>query len=875
MFRYRSLFAEFSSIPALEAVSYLRIPNTNAHYRMLPAPQAKISLVALAAISSFGLAFLAPTQAANKAVYDTFKADIDPILDSYCYDCHGFGTNKGGVTLDEFTAENIGDHELWMRVLRNSRAHIMPPLEEYQPSDEERAQLLDWIKSGPFGVDPSNPDPGKLTVQRLNRIEYQNTIRDLIGVDFNAEDAFPADDSGEGFDNLGDILSISPMLLEKYLDAANKIISEAVPTQSSILPEQILTGKRLVDLFSPAQIEDDADDDNLQLSFYEASERHATYEIEKAGAYQVVVRLAPKSFSSFNGFDYNRCKLTFAIDGETKIEREFEFTNGATIEYVFDYDWKPGDKSFSVAVEPLTSGLEKIKRLKMRVERLSIRGPMDREHWIKPKDYDRFFPGGIPEDAKPRRAYTAKLLGDFAKRAYRRPVEDKTIAQLVDLAEGIAAQKGFNHEMGISQAMIAILASPRFIFREEGYLPSKSKNEHPLIDEYALASRLSYFFWSSMPDAELFELASKGELRAQLDAQIERMMGDPKSDAFVKNFAGQWLHARDIRSVNISSFDVFLRDHPDPELSAARKAYTAVREIPDYLRTPEQQETYTRTRAIIRSAYRIKRPELKRPLQEAMRNETEMFFEHIIRENRPLRELLDSDYTFLNQALAEHYGIEDVKGPRMRKVDLEPNSPRGGVLTQGTLLAFTSNPTRTSPVKRGVFILENILGTPPAPPPPNIPSLEDLADEGEFANMSLRETLALHREDPLCSSCHNRMDPLGLALENFNAMGIWRESELNQPIEPHGMLITGEKFDTIQEMKRILANERIRDFYYCFSEKLMTYALGRGMEYYDTATLDKLVDTLFETDGSPTALIHAMVDSAPFQKRRHPNFNPN
>lgn len=823
-----------------------------------------------------GLALIFPLASAEAStrVYKSFQSEVEPILDSYCYDCHGFGTSKGGVTLDEFSAETIGDHELWLRVLKNARAHVMPPQEEFQPSVEERGRILSWIKTGPFGIDLENPDPGRLTVQRLNRIEYENTIRELMGIDFEADEAFPADDSGEGFDNIGDILTISPMLLEKYLDAASQIIGEAVPTQARILPEHRLEDEKLVDRFTPAAIEDDASDDDLQLSFYEPSARSATYDIKIPGTYQVAVKIKPVSFSSFNGFDYNRCRFTFKIDGQTKIEQEFEFISGKTFEYTFDYEWEPGEHAFSFEVEPLTSYPEKIKRLKMRVDRLAIRGPYEREHWIQPENYDRFFPGVVPEDQSARTEYTRDLLGRFATRAFRRPADKETIDQLTGLAESFAAQEGFTYEMGVSQAMVAILASPRFLFREEGTLPSPSKGAHPLIDEYALASRMSYFLWSSMPDDELFQLAEAGQLRKKLDEQIARMMADKRSDNFIKNFSGQWLHARDIESVNISSLDVYLRDHPNPEAEAARKAYNIVREIPEYNRTPEEQETYTRTRALMRTLYDQERPELKKPLQKAMRQETEMYFEHVIREDRSLAELLDSDYTFLNEPLAKHYNIEDVEGPKMRKVSLAPGSPRGGVLTQGTILAYTSNPTRTSPVKRGVFILENILGTPPAAPPPNIPSLEDAESSDSQRPLSLRESLELHREDKLCASCHNRMDPLGLALENFNAMGIWRDSELAQTIETDGKLITGESFSSIQEMKRILANERIMDFYYCFSEKLLTYALGRGMEYYDTATVDELVGTLKRNDGRPSAIISAVINSTPFQKRRHPHFKP-
>ena len=809
------------------------------------------------------------TASAGDRVFESFQSEVEPILDSYCYDCHGFGTSKGGVTLDEFSSETIRDHELWLRVLKNARAHIMPPQEEFQPSVEERARLLSWIKTGPFEIDLENPDPGKLTVQRLNRVEYQNTIRDLIGVEFVAADAFPADDSGEGFDNIGDILTLSPMLIEKYLDAANHIISEAVPTTARILPEHVLADEELVDLFSPTTIEDDESDDDLQLSFYTPSSRTASYEIKTPGKYQVVLNLKPVSFSSFSGFDYNRCRFVFKIDGETKVEQEFEYISGKTFEYAFDYDWKPGDRNFTFEVEPLTSGLEKIKRLKMRIENLTIRGPFAREHWIQPENYDRFFPGEVPHDESLRTEYTRNLLRDFASRAYRRPVDEETVDQLTQLSEQVASQEGYTYEMGVSQAMVAILASPRFLFRQEAALSETAQDEYPLIDEYSLASRLSYFLWSSMPDETLFRLAREGTLRDNLDTQLKRMMADKRSDAFIKNFSGQWLHARDIESVNINSLDVWLRDHPNPEAMAAREEYSLLREIPDALRTPEQQEAYTRTRALIRALYNEDRPELKRPLQQAMRKETELYFEHIIREDRSLSELLDSDYTFLNDRLATHYAIEGVEGSKFRKVSLAPGSPRGGILTQGTILAYTSNPTRTSPVKRGVFILENILGTPPAAPPPNIPSLEDVASDKDIEAMSLRETLALHREDTLCRSCHNRMDPLGLALENFNAMGMWRDAELNQPIETGGTLITGESFSSIQEMKRILANERIMDFYYCFSEKLLTYALGRGMEYYDTATIDELVETLKQSGGRPSALLNAVVHSAPFQKRRN------
>ena len=809
---------------------------------------------------------------ATADIMASFRSDVEPILDEFCYDCHGLGTNEGGVTLDEFTAETIADTDLWLRVLRNTRSHIMPPREEALPSDEDRKNLRTWIKTGPFGIDPANPDPGQLTVQRLNRIEYQNTIYDLMGVNFDTRDAFPPDNTGEGFDNIGEILTLSPMLLEKYFDAAINIVGQAVPLEPWIMPERKLEGEKLAKLFSPAPNAADRSDEYLQLSFYDASTRFAQIGVDRPGKYQIGLKISPKSFVSFQGFDYSKCRLIFRIDNEVKIDQEFENTSSKIFEYTFDYDWVPGEHQFSFEVVPVSVDPEKIKRLKMRVDHLTIRGPFDRSHWVRPENYAQFFPGDVPQDPAARHAYTNQLLSKFAARAFRRPVDAITLKRLVNMAEEVAAQDGFNFESGMAQAMTAVLASPRFLFREEAIRSASTQDtRHPEVDDFSLASRLSYFLWSTMPDAELMELAENNQLRPNLEQQIARMMQDPRSDNFMKNFAGQWLHARDIESVNVSSLDIWLRDNPDPTLFIAQKEYSKLREIPENQRTAEQQADYDRTRAIVRAAYNIKRPQLKRQETTPMRQETEMFFEYVIRKDRPIAELIDSNYTFLNEHLANHYGIPDVKGRHMRRVELPAGSPRGGVLTQGTLLAYTSNPTRTSPVKRGVFILENILGTPPAAPPPNIPALEDITNPDDLAALSLRETLAMHREDPLCSSCHERMDPLGLALENFNAMGRWRESELNQPIDMAGQLVTGETFDSIQEFKHVLATERLSDFYYCFSEKLLTYALGRGLEYYDVETVDHLVETLKSSDGRPSALFRAIVSSAPFQQTRHPN----
>ena len=497
-------------------------------------------------IPGFTLYLIACQLCASEKLLKSFQATVAPVLDNYCYDCHGLGVSEGEVTLDEFTAETIEDQELWFRVLKNARAHIMPPVEEAHPTDEERKQLATWIKSGPFGIDPQHPDPGKITVQRLNRVEYKNTIFDLMGIEYNTFDEFPADDSGEGFDNIGEILTLSPMMLEKYLDAAVTIVSEAVPTQSRVLAEHKLLDKELVNLFSPAPTSADEDDEELQMSFYSPSTRSADYQHNQSGDYQLVLNVKTVSFSSFDGFDYSRCRFLFKVDGEILLDQDFEYISGRTIEYTFDRNWQAGEHRLSFEVEPLSVDQDKIKDLKMRIEFLTIRGPMAPEFWAAPPNYETFFPGGVPENKSDRRRYSQTLLTDFATRAFRRPVDKASVNRLVKMAEAISRQEGYTYEAGISQAMVAVLASPRFLFREEDVMAKAWKDKHPQIDEYSLASRLSYFFWSTMPDEELFQLAEAGKLRANLEAQVRRMMADERSDNFINNFSGQWLHARDI-----------------------------------------------------------------------------------------------------------------------------------------------------------------------------------------------------------------------------------------------------------------------------------------------------------------------------------------
>ncbi len=812
--------------------------------------------------------------AAQPSAAREFHENIKPILENYCYDCHGDGANKGNVSFDEFENDQaiVADKELWLHALKNLRTGLMPPPKKPQPTPEEMARIKHWIKSSVFAIDPKNPDPGHVTLRRLNRVEYRNTIRDLTGVDFDTQNSFPPDDTGHGFDNIGDVLTLPPMLLEKYLVAANKIVSQAVPTSAQVISEDTMEGAEFsgAENVRPQPRRRRAGYRGpLALSYYKAASVTNTFTAAHAGTYQLLLSLMINERFVDGVFDYNKCRLIFRADGRELHRAEYSWEGGKPYTYTLDVDWAAGDHELSFELVPLTPDQPQTRSLSMQITSVKVRGPMAKDHWVRAKDYKQFFPRPVPEDARGRRAYARELLGNFARRAFRRPPEDKTLNRLVSLAADIYSQPGKTFEEGVAQGMVAVLASPRFLFREERAEKSPSGAAHPFVDEFSLASRLSYFLWSSMPDEELLRLADAGQLRKNLTAQVERMLKSNRSDAFVRDFVGQWLRARDIENIVIESRFVLAREDKDHELPRLRKRFRELNDRHDSDLTTDEREELKTLRARVRRANETPlRAELTGDVRRAMRMETEKCFDYILREDRSLLELLDADYTFLNEPLARHYGITNVTGNEMRRVKLPADSPRGGILTQGTVLAVTSNPTRTSPVKRGLFILDNILGTPPAPPPADIPPLEDAGKGVTNRTPTLREMLAAHRENALCSSCHNRMDPLGLALENFNAMGMWRTTEFSEPIDATGSLVTGETFSDIRDLKRTLVKNHHKDFYHTVTEKLLTYALGRGLEHYDVETCDQIVARIEAADGRPSALIAGVVESAPFQKTR-------
>jgi hypothetical protein len=796
----------------------------------------------VSAISSNAHADARAEQAISPSIAD-YHTKISPILQDHCYECHGDGYDKGGVAFDALeTDAQILDPALWLKVLNNTRAGLMPADDNPLLSPEEQATLEHWIKYSAFGIDPQRPDPGRVTLRRLNRVEYRNTIKDLLGVDYNTDYEFPADDTGFGFDNIGDALSTSPLLMEKYVAAAQTIVTQAVPLAAREPAKRTLSGAEFVgERTLPER-------GQRHLRPQEPADVRASFSNDRPGTYRVSFGVGVKVSRP----DPARAKLTLRLDGNVVAEKEFTYYQDKELVFASTSEWQPSQHTLRIELEPLGPAIDSKTSVNVTIRDVVIEGPLEPAHWVATEGYDRYFPRAVPKERRKRRAYAKEILSTFAGKAYRRPIDDDTGDRLAALAEATYTQKGKSFEEGVALAMSAVLSSPRFLFRFETPAVGSSDTNMAEVDEYSLAARLSYFLWSTMPDEELMRLASRGELRKNLSPQVSRMLKDPRADNLASNFTGQWLQARDLEGIPVNRAQVLLRDVGEEDMPRRLRR--------EGLSSEDIQEQVGRVLA--------GKPKFNAEMRKAMRLESQMYFAHVMREDRPVTELIDSNYTFVNEVLAQLYAIPAVTGDHMRKVTLAADSPRGGMLTQGNVLVVTSNPDRTSPVKRGLFVLSNFLGTPPPPPPANVPALE--ASETEFKDQepTLRDVLKLHREQPQCASCHNRMDPIGLGFENFNALGMWRAVERNQPIVAHGELITGEVFKSVSDLKRVLANEHREEFYRTLTSKLMIYATGRGMEYYDVETIDRIVARLDSEDGRFSALLTGIIESAPFQKMR-------
>jgi mono/diheme cytochrome c family protein/cyclophilin family peptidyl-prolyl cis-trans isomerase len=797
-----------------------------------------------------------------------FQKVVSPILREHCYECHGDGAKKGGLDFEALTAGDriLHNPQLWLKVLRNTRAHIMPPPGEKQPTVAEQRALEQWIKTGGFGLDPGQPDPGRVTVRRLNRTEYRNTLRDLIGVDFDAEAILPADDVGYGFDNIGDVLSLSPLRLEKFIEAAMTSVSRGVPMDTVVMTTKMIQGGD----FRTA----DGAQTGERYSYYQARTTSHTFNVGKAASYRLMVNT--KLDGEATPVDPQHAHVVWKCDGKVFLDKDYAWADMDYPSDTFTFQWGPGDHVVTCELTPVYPELKPLRtKMEYRILFLILDGPLEKERWEHHPNFDRFYTRDMPPvNPTERREYAREVLSRFVTRAYRRPVAPETVEQLVEIAEKNYSLPGTTFEKGIAQAITAVLASPRFLFHVENAERPSTGQPFARVDEYTLASRLSYALWSSMPDDELTRLAARGELRKNFQAQVRRMLADPKARAFSENFANQWLQSRSILDIPINSAVVMAAEASPATASTeiASAGVTATNGGARGARAGSGGAGFGGAGFGGRGFGRRSRVptgmELTRELRVAMKQEVDAYFDYIVREDRSVLELLQSNYTFVNDQLAAVYGLTNITGPELRRVELPPGHVRGGVLTMGGVLTVTSNPTRTSPVKRGKWILENILGSPPAPPPPNVPALEDSQAKAEVKAPTQRELLALHRADPKCASCHARMDPPGLALEGFNAFGRARTNESGHAIDPSGELATGEKFSGVSDLKQALIEKYRLEFYRTLTEKLMTYVLGRGVEYYDVPTVDAIAERLDRDNGKFSTLLFGILDSAPFQQRR-------
>ncbi len=800
-----------------------------------------------------------------------FKHTISPILQQKCYECHGEGTSKAGIAFDELTTpKQIAQNpELWLKVLRNTRSHVMPPPGETALTPAEQSTLEKWIVTGAFGLDPAKPDPGRVTLRRLSRAEYRNTLRDLIGADFDADALLPADDVGYGFDNIGDVMSLSPMRMEKFIEAAMSAVQQAVPMDTVVMSTKMLVGGDFVTADGTQNAE--------KYSYYQARTTSHTFKIKTAGQYRLM--LNTKLDGEAAPVDPQRCRVVWKADGKVILEKEYGWADMEYLTDTFTFDWAPGDHVVSCELTPVFPDLKPLRtKMEYRLLFAVFDGPLEKEKWAHHPNYDRFYTREKPPEGRAeRRTYAREVLTRFTSKAYRRPVPANSpiVDQLVDIADKSYSLPGTTFEKGVAQAIVAVLASPSFFFHIEKTESPVAGQPFARLDEYTLAARLSYALWSSLPDDELTQLAAHGELRKNFTAQVKRLLADPKAKAFAENFAGQWLQSRGVVDISINSAVVMAAEAPPTPVGETIAAVAPPPPAPPGANAPPGPPAAggpPRGNIPGRGFGRRPRPapgtELTTDIRLAMKQEAEAYFHHVVREDRSVLELIQSNYTFVNEALAPVYGLADVKGPEMRRVELPADSARGGVLTMGSVLTVTSNPTRTSPVKRGKWILENILGAPPAPPPPDIPALEDAKPKGQEKPLTQRELLALHREDPKCASCHERMDPLGLAMEGFNAFGRARTLDSGQPIDPSGEMATGEKFSGVRDLKQALWEKHRLEFYRTLTEKTLTYVLGRGVEYYDVPTVDAIVAQLDRDNGRFSTLLLGALESAPFQQRR-------
>jgi hypothetical protein len=785
-----------------------------------------------------------PVRAASPAVSSrvvtaqTQPGQYRPVLDQYCVGCHNDRVRTAGLSLQTIDPADPSAHaDIWEKVAKKLRTREMPPQGRPAPDERTYTEFVSALESDLDKAAVVRPNPGRVPIHRLNRTEYANAVRDLIAVDVNAGDGralLPADDTGYGFDNIADVLSVSPLLMERYLSAARKVVRLAFgdPTMKP--------GTQTYSLPKYSKQDDRMSDD---LPFGSRGGIAVRHQFPVDGEYTIKVNLLRTYTDLIRG-------LREPHQLEIRIDRKLvqRFTVGGQL----DADGKPKSREqlnedqrmgdahlearttvkagprlvgvsfvkttaaaegllkpeFSVASYEFAGDLEVLPS----VSSIQVLGPFNPEPATDTPSRRRIFICH-PSSARDEDGCATKILASLARRAYRRPLTSSDARELNSVY--VEGRKSGGFEAGIQFALQKILVSPDFLFRIERETPGGSPGVPYHISDIELASRLSFFLWSSLPDDELLNLAERGQLRRPevLDQQVRRMLADRHSDALVENFAGQWLQVRNLRLVT-----------PDP----------------------------------------VRFPLFDENLREAFQRETELFLQSQLRDDRGVVELLTADYTFVNERLARHYGIPSVYGNQFRRVSL-PDENRRGLLGQGSILTVTSYANRTAPTIRGKWLLENVLGSPPPPPPPNAPSL---ADETTGASpKTMRERMEQHRRNPVCASCHSRMDPLGFALENYDALGRWRATADGAArIDASGRMPDGTTFDGPAELRTALLKHK-DDFVSTLTQKLLTYALGRGVEYYDMPAVRRILRDSAASDYRWSALILGIVRSGAFQMR--------
>ena len=772
---------------------------------------------------------------------------VRTVLDRYCVTCHNTRLRTAGLALDTMDPARVGDHAAaWEKVVRKLRTGAMPPAGRPRPDRAAYAAVASTLETALDRAADAAPNPGRTTVHRLNRREYANAVRDLLALEIDGAALLPADNADLGFDNMADILSVSPALLDRYIFAARKISRLAVgdPTIEPTTEIYAVPSMR----FQDRRMSDD-------LPFGSRGGIAIRHNFPLDGEYHVRIRLRRQLYDYVRGLQ-NRQQIEVRLDGERVAAFTIGGAPGTPPPRTFagavlgDRAWEEyalhADDNLEVRITaragPRVLGVSFVQG---RSERDGVLQPRATgkvlaiaERWSSPSEAPEaavdqvgiagpFNATGSGETPSRRRLFVCEpaagaeeacareILSTVARRAWRRPVTSRDLDTLLAFYETGRRAGGF--ETGIQRSLESILVDPEFLFRIEREPPGAAPGTLHPISDLELASRLSFFLWSSIPDDELLDAAAGGALRDPdvLEGQVRRMLADARAHALVDGFALQWL---------------------------------ALRTLPSVVPTPELF------------------PEWDDNLRESFRRETALFVASQIRGNRSLLDLVRADYTFVNERLARHYGIPNVYGSRFRRVTFSDDDVRGGLLGHGSILTVTSYPTRTSPVLRGHWLLEHLLGAPPPPPPPDVPDLPDRGEGGRPA--SVRERLEQHRDNPVCAACHAPMDPLGFALEHFDAIGKWRATgEGGDPIDASGVFPDGTAFQGLAGLKAVLLSRRAQ-FVQTVTEKLATYALGRRLEHYDMPAVRRIMRGAASGDYRWSDVVLGIVESTPFQMRR-------